>query len=172
MPFDCAAEAAADTAKGVRPPLPITTTTGAAILRSSRTLSLRYAPPLPSAEPWWLRALCRRLHSAVAPLGLALAALALAAIAPGEKSVGPCPPRPGQLPCATARRRQGARSSARPAPLPTAAPLAPCTASPVVCVVYMLGQLDRPVRVVSLWEAAAVARDARPSGCTCSAAPP
>ena len=130
MPFDCAAEAAADTAKGMRRPLPITTNTGAAILRSSRTLSLRYAPPLPSAEPWWLRALRRRLPSAVSPLGVALAALALAAIAPGEKSVGPCPPRPEQLPRATARRRQGARSSARPAPLPMAAPLAPARQTP------------------------------------------
>ena len=84
MPLDCAAEAAADTAKGVRRPLPITSTTGAAVLRSSRTLSLRYAPPLPNAEPWWLRALRRQLPSAGAPVGVALAALALAAIAPRE----------------------------------------------------------------------------------------
>ena len=47
-----------------------------------------------------------------------------------------------------------------------------CTSNPLVCVVCMLGQLDRPVRVLSLWEATAVARDAHPSGCTCSAAPP
>jgi hypothetical protein len=59
MPFDCAAEAAAGMAKGVRPPLPITTTTVAAVLRSSRTLSPHCAPPPPSAEPWWLRTLRR-----------------------------------------------------------------------------------------------------------------
>ena len=144
MPLNCAAEVAADKAKGVRRPLP----SPPLPVLPSCALAPRCASSLPSTEPWWLRALRRRLPCAVAPLGVAHAALALAAVAPRERSVGTCSrgsPRPGQLALATARHRQGARSSARPAALPTAAPLAPCTSNPLVCMVCIPGQLDRPI---------------------------
>jgi len=97
--------------------------------------------------PWWLRAVRRQLPSrTVASQGVAPAALALAAFAPHKWKVGSCPPRPGQLPRGTARRRQAAAAQPGPQRSPTLHRLRPARQAPVARVVQMSGQLDLSIR--------------------------
>ena len=104
-------------------------------------------PAVAHRGPWWLRALRRQLPSrTVALQGVAPAALALAAIAPHRWKVGSCPPRPGQLPRGTARRRQAAAAQPGPQRSPTLHRLRPARQTPVVRVVQMSGLLDLPIR--------------------------